>query len=108
MCTNVNGYNDNELPPPHTTTYHGTTIDNDGHKQPSLHTATDELDVKLERVTADLLRSSTGSITITKEDAIVLNGEGSKDSIQARVTDTGHTTQQVNDVNVVKCEPHAA
>jgi chaperonin GroEL len=34
-------------------------------------------------VTADLL-GSTGSITITKEDTIVLNGEGSKDSIQAR------------------------
>jgi len=44
---------------------------------------TDELDIKLERVTADLL-SSTGSITITKEDTIVLNGESYKDSIQAR------------------------
>jgi chaperonin GroEL len=43
---------------------------------------TDELDIKLERVTTDLL-GSTGSITITKEDTIVLNGEGSKDSIQA-------------------------
>jgi chaperonin GroEL len=42
-----------------------------------------ELDIKLERVTADLL-GSTGSITITKEDTIVLKGEGSKDSIQAR------------------------
>jgi len=41
---------------------------------------TDELDIKLERVTTDLL-GSTGSITITKEDTIMLNGEGSKDSI---------------------------
>jgi chaperonin GroEL len=30
------------------------------------------------------LLGSTGSITITKDDTIVLNGEGSKDSIQAR------------------------
>jgi chaperonin GroEL len=44
---------------------------------------TDELDIKLERATLDLL-GSTGSITITKDDTIVLNGEGSKDSIQAR------------------------
>ena len=44
---------------------------------------TDELDIKLERATVDLL-GSTGSITITKEDTIVLNGEGSKDAIQAR------------------------
>ncbi|KAG0697841.1 chaperonin GroL [Suillus ampliporus] len=44
---------------------------------------TDELDIKLERATADLL-GSTGSITITKEDTIVLNGAGSKDAISAR------------------------
>ena len=44
---------------------------------------TDELDIKLEWATIDL-PSSTESITITKEDTIVLNGEGSKDSIQAR------------------------
>ena len=44
---------------------------------------TDELDIKLERATLDLL-GSTGSITITKEDTIVLNGDGSKDAIQAR------------------------
>ncbi|KAI0065068.1 chaperonin GroL [Artomyces pyxidatus] len=44
---------------------------------------TDELDIKLERSTPDLL-GSTGSVTITKEDTIILNGEGSKDSIQAR------------------------
>jgi len=41
---------------------------------------TDELDIKLERATPDLL-SSTGSITVTKEDTIVLNGEGSEDTI---------------------------
>lgn len=41
----------------------------------------DGLDVKFERVTTDLL-GSTGTI-ITKEDTIVLNGEGSTDSIQA-------------------------
>ena len=44
---------------------------------------TDELDIKLERATVDLL-GSTGSVTITKEDTIVLNGEGSKDAIQSR------------------------
>jgi chaperonin GroEL len=44
---------------------------------------TDELEIKLERATADLL-GSTGSITITKDDTIVLNGDGSKDAIQAR------------------------
>ena len=44
---------------------------------------TDELDIKLERATPDLL-GSTGSITITKEDTILLNGEGAKDAIQAR------------------------
>ncbi|CAL1713838.1 unnamed protein product [Somion occarium] len=44
---------------------------------------TDELDVKLENSTPDLL-GSTGAVTITKEDTIVLNGDGSKDAIQAR------------------------
>ncbi|KAJ7621819.1 chaperonin Cpn60/TCP-1 family [Mycena rosella] len=44
---------------------------------------TDELDIKLERATPDML-GSTGSITITKEDTIVLNGEGAKDAIAAR------------------------
>ena len=44
---------------------------------------TDELDIKLERATAEML-GSTGSITVTKDDTIVLNGEGSKDAIQAR------------------------
>lgn len=44
---------------------------------------TDEIDIKLDRATTDML-GSTGSITITKEDTIILNGEGSKDAIQAR------------------------
>jgi chaperonin GroEL len=44
---------------------------------------TDELEVKLEKATADML-GSTGSITITKEDTIILNGEGSKDAITQR------------------------
>jgi chaperonin GroEL len=44
---------------------------------------TDELDIKLERATPNLL-GSCGSVTITKEDTIILNGEGSKDAIQAR------------------------
>jgi chaperonin GroEL len=39
--------------------------------------------LKLEKVTPDLL-GTTGSITITKEDTILLNGEGSKESIQQR------------------------
>jgi chaperonin GroEL len=39
---------------------------------------TEELDIKLEQATSDLL-GSTGSVTITKEDTIFLNGEGSKD-----------------------------
>ncbi|CAE6461346.1 unnamed protein product, partial [Rhizoctonia solani] len=43
----------------------------------------DDLDVKLDHVSPDLLGSS-GSITITKEDTIFLNGAGSKDSIAAR------------------------
>jgi chaperonin GroEL len=44
---------------------------------------TDELVIKPERDAVDLL-GSTGSVTITKEDTIVLNGEGSKDAIQSR------------------------
>lgn len=44
---------------------------------------TDELDIKLDKATQDML-GSTGSITITKEDTIILNGEGSKDSIVQR------------------------
>ncbi|KAK9476711.1 chaperonin Cpn60/TCP-1 family [Lipomyces japonicus] len=44
---------------------------------------TEELDVKLESVTPELLGSS-GSLTITKEDTIILNGEGDKDTIIQR------------------------
>lgn len=44
---------------------------------------TDELDIKLDRLTPDLL-GSTGSVTVTKEDTIFLNGEGVKDAIAAR------------------------
>ncbi|KAJ6537650.1 TCP-1/cpn60 chaperonin family-domain-containing protein [Mycena capillaripes] len=43
----------------------------------------DELDIKLEHATVEML-GTTGSITITKDDTIVLNGEGSKDAITAR------------------------
>lgn len=44
---------------------------------------TDELDLKLEKLTPDQL-GSTGSITITKEDTVILNGEGTKDAIAQR------------------------
>jgi chaperonin GroEL len=43
----------------------------------------DELEIKLEKASADLL-GSTGSITITKEDTVILNGEGSKDAVAQR------------------------
>jgi chaperonin GroEL len=42
---------------------------------------TDVPDIKLKHAALDML-GSTGSITITKEDAIVLNGQDSKDSTQ--------------------------
>lgn len=44
---------------------------------------TDELDVKLEKCTPDML-GSTGTITITKEDTIILSGDGSKDAVAQR------------------------
>lgn len=44
---------------------------------------TDELDVKLEKATPDMF-GTTGSVTITKEDTIILNGEGDKNLIQSR------------------------
>ena len=44
---------------------------------------TDELDVKLEKCTAEML-GKCGSTTITKEDTVVLEGEGSKDAINHR------------------------
>ena len=43
----------------------------------------DELDVKLERASLDML-GTTGSVTVTKEDTIFLNGGGDKDAITAR------------------------
>jgi len=43
----------------------------------------DDLDIKLEKATPDML-GSTGSITITKEDTVILNGEGSKDQVSQR------------------------
>ncbi|CAG8476144.1 13410_t:CDS:2, partial [Ambispora leptoticha] len=43
----------------------------------------DEQEIKLERATPDLF-GSTGSATITKEDTILLNGEGSKEQINFR------------------------
>ncbi|KAF9064446.1 chaperonin Cpn60/TCP-1 family [Rhodocollybia butyracea] len=44
---------------------------------------TDEIDIKLDKATPDMF-GTTGSVTITKEDTIFLNGEGAKDAIQAR------------------------
>ena len=44
---------------------------------------TEELDMKLDNVTPDML-GSTDSITITKDDTILLHGSGSKDAIQGR------------------------
>lgn len=43
----------------------------------------EELDIKLEKATPDLL-GSTGSVTITKDDTILLNGDGQKDMISNR------------------------
>lgn len=44
---------------------------------------TEELDIKPENATIELL-GKAGSITVTKEDTVILNGEGSKDSISNR------------------------
>ncbi|CAO1635795.1 unnamed protein product [Sympodiomycopsis kandeliae] len=43
----------------------------------------DDLETKLEQASPELL-GTTGSVTITKEDTIFLNGEGNKDALQAR------------------------
>ncbi|KAI9480954.1 MAG: TCP-1/cpn60 chaperonin family-domain-containing protein [Benjaminiella poitrasii] len=43
----------------------------------------DEVDLKLERATPDLFGTS-GSVLITKEDTIIMNGAGSKDRISQR------------------------
>lgn len=44
---------------------------------------TEELDIKLDKATPEMF-GTTGSVTITKEDTILLNGEGEKQSIQNR------------------------
>lgn len=43
----------------------------------------DDLDLKLDKATPDLL-GTTGSVTVTKDDTIILNGAGSKDAINQR------------------------
>jgi chaperonin GroEL len=43
----------------------------------------DDLDIKLDRATPDMF-GTTGSITITKEDTILLNGAGSREAIEQR------------------------
>jgi chaperonin GroEL len=43
----------------------------------------DELETKLDRATPELL-GTAGSVTITKEDSIFLNGEGDKSALEAR------------------------
>lgn len=44
---------------------------------------TEELDIKPENATIELL-GKAGSITVTKEDTVILNGEGTKEAIQNR------------------------
>ncbi|BGP16220.1 chaperonin [Rhodosporidiobolus nylandii] len=44
---------------------------------------TDELDIKLEKLSPDML-GTTGAVTITKEDTILLNGAGEKTLLQER------------------------
>jgi chaperonin GroEL len=43
----------------------------------------DELDTKMDAATPDLF-GTTGSVTITKEDTVILNGAGTKDAITQR------------------------
>jgi chaperonin GroEL len=43
----------------------------------------DEMDSKLDKATADLF-GTTGSVTITKDDTVLLNGAGIKDIIHQR------------------------
>ncbi|KAK7202509.1 chaperonin Cpn60/TCP-1 family [Myxozyma melibiosi] len=59
---------------------------------------TEELDLKLENISPELL-GSCGSVTVTKEDTIILNGEGDKDNIvqrceQIRATSADPTTSE--------------
>lgn len=44
---------------------------------------TDELDIKLEKATPDML-GSAGAVTVTKDDTVLMNGEGQKQLIQER------------------------
>ena len=44
---------------------------------------TEELDIKPENATIEQL-GSAGAITVTKEDTVLLNGEGSKENLEAR------------------------
>ena len=41
------------------------------------------MDIKPENATIEQL-GSAGAVTITKEDTVLLNGEGSKDNLEAR------------------------
>lgn len=52
----------------------------------------DELDVKLEKCTPEML-GKCGSTTITKEDTVILEGEGSKDAINQRAEQIRGVTQ---------------
>ena len=45
---------------------------------------TEELDIKPENATIEQL-GSAGAVTITKEDTVLLNGEGSKDNLKLDV-----------------------
>ncbi|XP_062808976.1 uncharacterized protein PRCAT00002193001, partial [Priceomyces carsonii] len=62
---------------------------------------TEELDLKPENATVDLL-GSAGSITVTKEDTVVLNGEGTKDNIQARCEQIRTTIDDVHTTDYEK------
>ncbi|KAI5962357.1 HSP60 [Candida pseudojiufengensis] len=59
---------------------------------------TEELDIKPENATIEQL-GSAGSITVTKEDTVILNGEGSKENLEQRceqirtVMDDAQTTE---------------
>jgi chaperonin GroEL len=55
----------------------------------------DELDVKLEKASPEFF-GTTGSVTITKEDTIILNGAGSKDAIVQRCEQIRGTIDDVS------------
>lgn len=60
----------------------------------------EELDIKPENATMELF-GTAGSITITKEDTIILNGEGSKDNIVQRCE---QIRTQINDATTSEYE----